>query len=174
MSDTITRMQAVFGEALSLAQRKNADYGDAWKDQGWRGNLSRVFEKDKRLRTILWNGDKVDIHVREGVRETAIDMMNTLAFFVMNHDAGVEWGHEQPFWQAANPFDYEPGEYEAMNQASSPMPTEATQDLIREGLAAAEQTGELPVRVPGEELAVDQAEEGGRKPSPTRRTQRPK
>jgi hypothetical protein len=94
---TISQMRRVFDECLDLASRKNRDYGDAWRDQGWRGNLSRVFEKAKRLRTLLWRGDAQPSQVRESARETAIDTINTMAFFILNHDAGVEWGDETPY-----------------------------------------------------------------------------
>lgn len=98
MSDTIEGMERIYNEALDLARRKNHDYGDAWRSNGWRGNLSRVFEKSHRLRTLLWNGNAPEARVTdEDVRQTAIDMLNTLTFFIMNMEAGVEWGHEMPF-----------------------------------------------------------------------------
>lgn len=104
-TETISGMRRIFDEALALAERKNNDYGDAWKENGWRGNIARIFEKTRRLRNLLWNGNpgagQLD---RETTRETAIDMMNTLAFFIMNQDRGVEWGHEDPFeWGRSTP-----------------------------------------------------------------------
>lgn len=89
------QVRAVFDEALNLFERKNADYGDAWRLQGWRGNLSRVMEKVQRLRTALWRGGPVVAYVGdEDARQTALDMLNTLAFFIVNWDERKEWGHE--------------------------------------------------------------------------------
>jgi len=97
---TINQMRRVFDECLELASKKNADYGDAWRESGWRGNLSRIFEKTKRLRTLLWRGDAYQPYADEGARETMLDIINTTCFTVLNRDAGVEWGHEQPFHDA--------------------------------------------------------------------------
>ena len=171
MSDTIDRMHHVFSEALQLASNKNADYGDAWKLQGWRGNLSRIFEKDQRLRTLLWRGEAVPPHVRENVRETAIDMMNTLAFFVMNHDAGVEWGHEMPFPPALpqpSPgtvvygHDYGYG----MQPEPSDAAVTTTMQTVREGIESAVANGENPF---DETAVVEDVAAEGKKPSPVRR-----
>jgi len=95
MSETIRDMSRIFDEAIRLASEKNAKYGDAWQDQGWRGNLSRILEKDKRLRTMLWRAGEPFLNgEKEHPRETAMDMMNTLAFLILNMDADREWGHE--------------------------------------------------------------------------------
>lgn len=86
------QVRAVLDEALNLFELKNQDYGDSWKEQGWRGNLSRILEKAGRLRKV-WRGGTYAVP-DENVRETALDMINTLAFLVINHDLGREWGHE--------------------------------------------------------------------------------
>ena len=96
-SSTIEQMGRVFDEALDLARRKNADYGDAWRDQGWRGNLSRILEKAGRLRNLLWRGSNSIPIVDEDTRQTMLDIINTAAFFIINKDHGVEWGHETPY-----------------------------------------------------------------------------
>lgn len=96
MSDTEYRVQEIQRHALALVREKNARYQDSWRQQGWRGNLSRILEKGARLRAMLWqpgtpllNGEK------EHPRETALDMINTLTFMVINMDDGREWGHEK-------------------------------------------------------------------------------
>lgn len=92
------QIRAVFDEALSLFERKNADYGDAWRLQGWRGNLSRIMEKVQRLRTTLWRNGAISFEIGdEDGRQTALDMMNSLAFFILNWDERREWGHEEVF-----------------------------------------------------------------------------
>lgn len=90
--DSKYAVRAIMDEALNLFELKNADYGDAWKEQGWRGNLAKILNKAARLNKIWRGGTFV---VEENLRETAIDMINTLAFLVVNHDVGREWGHEQ-------------------------------------------------------------------------------
>lgn len=164
MSDTIDRMRRVFDEALNLAERKNHDYGDAWRDQGWRGNLSRVFEKSKRLRTLLWNGRAEAAQVRENVRETAIDQINTLAFFIMNHDAGVEWGDETPY----PPVLFAPTEHGDLDYGFDP----GIQNAVITGLQDSIQTGaidDLPIRDPGAALVAP-----AEKPSPAKRNTAPR
>jgi hypothetical protein len=86
-----------FAEALALFDRKNADYGDAWRSNGWRGNLSRIFEKSQRVRNLLWRSDSRTPAVGdEQAIETLIDMLNTTAFAIINLRDNVEWGHEVP------------------------------------------------------------------------------
>lgn len=96
MSDTDIRLSRIFAEAADIVREKNSRYQDSWRAQGWLGNLSRILEKAGRLRAMLWvpvspllNGE------REHPRETAIDMINTLAFMVINMDDGIERGHEE-------------------------------------------------------------------------------
>jgi predicted nucleotide modification protein, DUF1599 family len=92
-----TQVWDTFGEALQLFDRKNADYGDAWRSNGWRGNLSRIFEKAQRVRNLAWRNDPRTPAVGdEAVIETLIDMLNTTAFAIINLRDGVEWGHEVP------------------------------------------------------------------------------
>lgn len=92
-----TQVWDVFSEALMLFDRKNADYGDAWRSNGWRGNLSRIFEKDQRVRNLLWRNDPRTPAVGdEAAVETLVDMLNTIAFAIVNLRDGVEWGHETP------------------------------------------------------------------------------
>lgn len=98
MSDQSARqVEAVFQEALALFRQKNESYGDSWRRQGWRGNLSRILEKADRLRTMLWNAKSITMAGDESTRQTALDMLNSLAFFIINTDGGVEWGNETPF-----------------------------------------------------------------------------
>lgn len=89
------QVRAVFDEAVSLFERKNADYGDSWRNHGWRGNLGRILEKADRLQTTLWHSSSNSFSVSdEDARQTALDMLNTLAFFIINYEARREWGKE--------------------------------------------------------------------------------
>jgi hypothetical protein len=87
----------VFAEALVTFDEKNADYGDAWRKNGWRGNLPRIFEKIERVRELLWRADPRTPAVSdETAIKTLIDMLNSIAFTVINLREEVEFGHEVP------------------------------------------------------------------------------
>lgn len=100
---THMRATRILDEAMRLMSEKNASYQDAWQEQGWRGCLARIMSKTTRLRNMLWrnnvsllNGEK------ETPRETALDMINHLVFFIANLDDEREWGHEMPRQLSAN------------------------------------------------------------------------
>jgi hypothetical protein len=96
MSGGSYQVRGVFDEAHSLFQQKNADYGDSWRNHGWRGNLVRILEKADRLQNTLWHSGPTGFAVvDENARETALDMINTLAFFIVNWDERREWGGEE-------------------------------------------------------------------------------
>lgn len=87
----------VFAEGLALFDEKNTDYGDAWRKHGWRGNLPRLFEKVERVKTLLWRADPRTPAVGdESAVDTLRDMLNTLAFTIINLREEVEYGHEVP------------------------------------------------------------------------------
>jgi len=95
VSNSQARVEEVFAEAARLFASKNLHYGDSWRDQGWRGNVSRVLEKAKRVRNMVWRGGNILLNgTKEHPRETMLDMINTLAFAIINMDDGVEWGDE--------------------------------------------------------------------------------
>jgi hypothetical protein len=97
MSDTRQDLWDIFTEAVQTFDKKNADYGDAWRRNGWRGNLSRIFEKADRVRNLAWRPDpRVPAVGDESVVETLRDMLNTIAFAIMNLEEEVEYGHEVP------------------------------------------------------------------------------
>lgn len=143
--NTLYQMRQVFNEALALAEKKNTDYGDAWRDQGWRGNLSRILEKTKRLRTLLWkDGSVIPEVASEGSRETALDIINTACFFILNHDARVEWGHETPFGLAPAPS--------GVPTSGNGLTNYDNGNIVVPAEIAAEVTGSMaPVPVPGSE-----------------------
>lgn len=87
----------VFAEALQTFDVKNADYGDAWRKSGWRGNLPRIFEKVERVRELLWRPDPRTPAVNdESAVNTLVDLMNSIAFAVVNLREEVEYGSEVP------------------------------------------------------------------------------
>lgn len=111
-SDSRQQVWDVFAKAMETFDQKNADYGDAWRRNGWRGNLSRVFEKADRVRNLAWRPDpRVPAVGDEQVLETLQDMLNTTAFAIINLIEEVEYGHEVPRSQrvAVAGLDYVPG-----------------------------------------------------------------
>jgi len=87
----------VYANAIQVFDKKNDDYGDAWRRNGWRGNLSRIFEKNERVRNLLWRTDPRTPAVgNETTVETLRDMLNTIAFAIINLEEEVEYGNEVP------------------------------------------------------------------------------
>lgn len=111
-SDSRQQVWDVFAKAIETFDKKNADYGDAWRTNGWRGNLSRIFEKVQRVRNLAWRPDpRVPAVGDEQVLETLQDLLNTTAFAIINLIEEVEYGHELPRSQRARQYEehYEPG-----------------------------------------------------------------
>jgi hypothetical protein len=77
--------------AAELVAQKNIAYADAWKEQGWRGNLARVMSKNARLRNMLWRRVPV-VDEEEPVERTMLDAINLLAFMGVNLRLSNEWG----------------------------------------------------------------------------------
>lgn len=103
----------VYAKAMQVFDSKNADYGDAWRTNGWRGNLSRIFEKTQRVRNLAWRPDpRVPAVGDEQVLETLQDLLNTTAFAIINMVEEVEYGHETPRSQRMSAVEqaYTPGE----------------------------------------------------------------
>lgn len=97
MSDSRQQVWDVYAKAMELFDQKNADYGDAWRTNGWRGNLSRIFEKVQRVRNLAWRPDpRVPAVGDEQVLATLQDLLNTTAFAIINMIEEVEYGHEVP------------------------------------------------------------------------------
>lgn len=131
-SDTRQQLWDIFTEAVQTFDKKNDDYGDAWRRNGWRGNLSRVFEKADRVRNLAWRPDpRVPAVGDEAVVETLRDMLNTIAFTIMNMEEEVEWGHETPRSNRVSEVgkDYNGGEAKAFyEQVSAEKPHQPADD----------------------------------------------
>lgn len=124
MSDSQARVEEVFAEAARLFSAKNLHYKDSWREQGWRGNLSRILEKAKRLRSMLWRGGNVLLNgSNEHPRETLLDIINTAAFCIINMDDRLEWGHETapdyPEWVRGPGFPETSGTVDFPNEITS-------------------------------------------------------
>ena len=79
--DRVAQMQAIQSEALTLFQKKNADYGDAFATYGPVGVLVRMGDKIARLQSISKKG--VTLVDSESLRDTLIDLHNYAAMAIM-------------------------------------------------------------------------------------------
>ena len=76
----IVQMKSIQEEALSLFERKNTDYGDAFVNFGVIGVLIRLNDKIQRCLNISKN----NVHlVDESMRDTLLDMHNYSAMALM-------------------------------------------------------------------------------------------
>jgi hypothetical protein len=110
VSNSQARVEEIFVEAARLFAEKNRHYGDSWRNQGWRGNISRMLEKAGRIRKMVWrSGDVLLNGGSEHPRETLLDMLNTVAFAIINIDDRVEWGTEPGAQDIPAPLPAVPG-----------------------------------------------------------------
>lgn len=99
-----------FDQCVELMDQKNLNYGDAWRSQGYMGNLARILSKVSRLRNMLWRSDPTDQvpdqpAVMEGsaqadmdaetVRDTLMDLSNLCYFMARNLGEGNQWGRPE-------------------------------------------------------------------------------
>lgn len=97
---TTAQVVAMFHDlGLRLAVAKNQAYADAWREQGYIGNIARVLSKASRLRAMAWGEQLADEGTAgaseatgETLRDTLLDMANLCAFAAHNLDQGNRWG----------------------------------------------------------------------------------
>lgn len=93
-------LRNVVGDALRLAEHKNGQYGDAWRKNGYMGNLARIISKTDRLNNLLWrdpDGAGYPLpanYDRDGetVRDTLLDLINLSGFMLANWSEENRWG----------------------------------------------------------------------------------
>lgn len=82
----IIHMKKIQAEGLELFIKKNADYGNSYKQYGLIGVLVRLQDKINRCLNITKNG----IHVNdESLRDTLIDLHNYAAMALMESEPTV-------------------------------------------------------------------------------------
>lgn len=81
--------------ALDLAADKNDTYQDAWREQGYMGNLARVLSKSSRIRNMAWCDSEDTLDGVESVEDTLLDLINLAAFAVINIREENRWGTER-------------------------------------------------------------------------------
>lgn len=91
---TLADAAEILASALATLHAKNGAYGDAWRAQGWRGNLARIMSKTSRLRTMLWRTTPARDSVGEPVVDTLQDLINLCVFMTLNRKDENEWGHD--------------------------------------------------------------------------------
>lgn len=91
IAETLVDLVQIFEEALKLADGKEANYGGAWKSQGWMGNFARLQSKMSRLRNMIWRDHQLH-NYDETVVDTALDFVNLSAFFILNQREENKWG----------------------------------------------------------------------------------
>lgn len=91
---TVQGVAAYFEECTDLVRIKNPEYGEAWRAQGYMGNLSRVLSKAARLKAMLWRdeGDDPPDKPTESIQDTLRDLANLTAFMHQNFEDGNRWG----------------------------------------------------------------------------------
>ena len=82
----ILHMKQIQAEGLELFIRKNADYGDSYKQYGLIGVLVRLQDKINRCLNITKNGISVK---DESLRDTLIDLHNYAAMALMESEPTV-------------------------------------------------------------------------------------
>lgn len=91
-SHTVLMATEVFAGALAMLKAKDRQYGGAWREQGWMGNLARIMSKTARLRNMLWRDSFSESYSGERVQDTLQDLINLCAFTLLNMQGGNRWG----------------------------------------------------------------------------------
>lgn len=88
---TVLMATEQFAGALATMAAKNRNYGGAWREQGWMGNLARIMSKTARLRSMLWREVPLG-STSESVQDTLQDLLNLCVFMMLNLNGGERWG----------------------------------------------------------------------------------
>ena len=88
---SLMKATEILASALVTMAGKDVQYGEAWREQGWRGNLARILSKAARLRAMLWRKDPVE-GAEESVEDTLLDLINLAIFMLLNRRSENEWG----------------------------------------------------------------------------------
>lgn len=81
MADRVEQMRIIHSEALEIFRKKNADYGDSFKDFGLIGLLTRIQDKINRCLSISKTG--ITLVDDESLKDTLLDLHNYSAMALM-------------------------------------------------------------------------------------------
>jgi hypothetical protein len=84
----IRQLSRVQGEAMTLFNKKNTDYGDAFATYGPVGVIVRMGDKINRLVSVSKNG--VALVNNESLRDTLMDLHNYAAMAIMLIDESTQ------------------------------------------------------------------------------------
>lgn len=84
----------VLQEMANLYAEKTIGYGEAWREQGWMGNLARIMSKTARLRNMSWRRDPIE-NGKETTEDTLLDLANLSIFGLLNRRDGNFWGRQR-------------------------------------------------------------------------------
>lgn len=85
LSTNVARFDSLAGECLDIFRRKNADYGDSFREDGLMGILVRLKDKINRTLNILDHEDRRMVR-SETLRDTLIDLSNYALMGVVVYD----------------------------------------------------------------------------------------
>lgn len=89
---TVQQAEDWFDGVAELIAEKNKAYGDAWKKQGYLGNLGRIMSKTERLRNLLWREVEAVSSSGESVQDTLRDLAALAFFMARNYSEENKWG----------------------------------------------------------------------------------
>lgn len=91
--ETVAAAAGVMEEALGLVAEKSFGYGEAWREQGWMGNVARIMSKTSRLKNMLWRDNfQQRSDAKESAEDTFLDLLNLSAFAILNRRNRNQWG----------------------------------------------------------------------------------
>lgn len=92
-ASTLIALANFYAHCLTVAHNKSLNYGDAWRRQGWMGNLARMMSKMSRIKFMSWRDHAME-NAEESVTDSAIDLANITGFFAMNRSEDNKWGKQ--------------------------------------------------------------------------------
>lgn len=90
-SATTAWMLEIFSQCIALQRRKALTYGEAFRSQGYMGNVARVLSKAARLKKMVWTEYVLEDN-EEAVLDTMYDLINLATFFIINYRENNRWG----------------------------------------------------------------------------------
>lgn len=92
-TQTLIALANFYGHCITVAHEKSFNYGDAWRRQGWMGNLARMMSKMARIKNMCWRDHAME-NAHESVTDSAIDLANITGFFAINRSEDNKWGQQ--------------------------------------------------------------------------------
>lgn len=95
-AEVLAILDKTMEKVRDLMANKSKAYGDAWRRQGYMGNLARILSKAARLENLLWRDRRGQAEVlEESVEDTVLDLIALCVFFRENWLTGIPWGRSK-------------------------------------------------------------------------------